>query len=298
LKYEEFVANVRERIEKREGEEVRIHISKIIHNNGSATDSICLLSNGENISPAISLEPFYQMARRGTSLDEIVSQILSYHNRYRRKKGMDVSFFTDYSRAREQIVCKLIHFEKNAELLSHIPNRRFLDLAVVYYYLVEEPTFQGGTILIQDSHLEMWNISLRELHDCALQNTARLLPYEFITMAGMIEQMTGMRMFSDDDEPAMYVLTNKQKTYGAVYMLYGDVLEEIAEKIGEDYYLLPGSVHECILIPTSAAADETELQKMVQEINETQVAEEELLSNSVYQYSRSGKCLCIACDGN
>lgn len=298
MKYEEFVANVKECIEKREGKDLRIHFSKLIHNNGTFTDSISLLSQGENITPAISLEPFYQMAVHGAPIGEIVDQILQYYNRYRRREGIDVSFFTDYSRSRDRIVCRLVHCQKNKDLLARIPHMRFLDLAVVYYYLLEGTEFEGGTILIENSHLNMWGVSPGEFHDRALKNTSRLLPHEFITMSEMIGQLTGIQMSEEEPERyPMYVLTNTRKSFGAVYMLFGNILEEIAEKIGEDYYLLPGSVHECILVPVSVDMDEEELQCMVQEINKTQVEPEELLSNSVYRYYRSGKCLCIAREG-
>lgn len=295
MKYEEFVANVKECIKSMQGKEVRIHVSRIVQNNGGARDSISILSDGENVTPAISLEPFYRMVCQGSTVEEAAVQIIQYLNKFRQEKEMDTGFFTDYSRAKSRIACRLIHSEKNEELLSHIPHMRFLDLAVVYYYLLEENVLHGGTILLQDVHLKMWNVSLGEIHERAMQNTPKLLPCEFLTMRDMIKELIGISL-PDMEETIypMYVLTNKTRNYGAVYMLYGDILEKIYGVLGEDFYVLPGSVHECILVPASIEMSERELQQMVQEINETQVAPEELLSDSVYRYCHSGKCLCIA----
>lgn len=50
-------------------------------------------------------------------------------------------------------------------------------------------------------------------------------------------------------------------------------------------YILPSSVHECIVIPKeSALASTTEMQKTVHEVNKEAVTEKDFLSNSVYYY--------------
>ncbi|MDE7404300.1 MAG: hypothetical protein K2M81_04265, partial [Lachnospiraceae bacterium] len=85
----------------------------------------------------------------------------------------------------------------------------------------------------------------------------------------------------------MYVLTNKQKLYGAACMLYPGVLKTFAEKIQRDFYILPSSIHEVILVPADADTDKEALHEIVTEINRTQVAEEEVLADSVYFYSKN-----------
>ena len=88
----------------------------------------------------------------------------------------------------------------------------------------------------------------------------------------------------------MFVLTNQSHVLGASGILYDGVLERCAFRIGEAYYLLPSSIHEMILIPCSAVTDIRELQKMVCEINETQVRDIEVLSDQIYVYSpKSGQ---------
>ena len=47
----------------------------------------------------------------------------------------------------------------------------------------------------------------------------------------------------------MMILTNSRKTYGACCILYPKVLEQLAERVDGDYYLIPSSVHEFILLP-------------------------------------------------
>lgn len=54
----------------------------------------------------------------------------------------------------------------------------------------------------------------------------------------------------------------------------------------ESVLILPSSTHEVILVPMNQGSySKKELVDMVSEINDTQVAREEVLSNSVYIYS-------------
>ena len=84
----------------------------------------------------------------------------------------------------------------------------------------------------------------------------------------------------------MYILTNTEKLHGAACILYQQLLEEFAKKVNDNLYILPSSVHEIIMIPASFAGKASELRQMVEEINATQVEEEEVLSDSVYFFNR------------
>ena len=44
----------------------------------------------------------------------------------------------------------------------------------------------------------------------------------------------------------MYVLTNQKNIRGAAMMLYDDMLEKAAEKLGGDVYVIPSSIHETL----------------------------------------------------
>ena len=48
--------------------------------------------------------------------------------------------------------------------------------------------------------------------------------------------------------------------------------------------MLPSSIHETLIIPKDAGMEFKELEQMVQEVNQTQVAPEERLSDHVYEY--------------
>ena len=47
----------------------------------------------------------------------------------------------------------------------------------------------------------------------------------------------------------MYVLSNQTRVHGAACMLYQGVMSKFAEDLQKDFYILPSSIHEIILIP-------------------------------------------------
>ena len=65
---------------------------------------------------------------------------------------------------------------------------------------------------------------------------------------------------------------------------YPGFLQEAAEKLGGDYYILPSSVHEVLFLPQKGGEDYRELEMTVREINDTQVAPQDRLSDKVYHY--------------
>lgn len=70
---------------------------------------------------------------------------------------------------------------------------------------------------------------------------------------------------------------------GATQIMDDNIRQEIAEKIG-DFYVLPSCIHETIIIPKDIGMELEELEHMVQEVNYTQVALDERLSDHVYEY--------------
>lgn len=99
-----------------------------------------------------------------------------------------------------------------------------------------------------------------------------------------------MKNWNSRKKIKMYVLSNKLKNYGAACIAYPYILDMLAGVLKENFYVLPSSVHEVIIVPESSQIRQSELERMVREINETQVPEEEILSNHAYfYYAQEGK---------
>ena len=72
-------------------------------------------------------------------------------------------------------------------------------------------------------------------------------------------------------------------------------LRKISGQLGGDFYLLPSSIHEVLVLRAEQNVDESALTEMVREVNRREVAEEERLSDYAYRYdAESGMLLKIA----
>ena len=92
----------------------------------------------------------------------------------------------------------------------------------------------------------------------------------------------------------IYVLTNKNGVFGAAEILDTNTMQAISEMLGDDFIVIPSSVHETIIVPADNVPEYSELADMVCEINVTHVDAEERLSNHVYRYDRNEGRLRIA----
>ena len=82
----------------------------------------------------------------------------------------------------------------------------------------------------------------------------------------------------------MFIITNPQTVDGAGVIFYPEVMDQIGEGFQGNFFILPSSTHETLVIPDNGAFDYRVLEDMVQTINENEVAPEERLSDHVYHY--------------
>lgn len=289
MSYEEFVCKVQAGIKEKMGDEVQVKRRRITKNNGVELEGIIIEEEKQKISPMIYLEDYYHIYEQGATISEILEDILKIYEKSRVITPIDADFYTNYEKAEAHVVCKLINYDRNEEKLHEIPHVCCLDLALVFYYVLENEEIGNGTILIHNSHLKIWKITEKQLYETARRNTPQLFPYEFKEMNEILEENfeeTGLFREREEELP-MYVLSNSRRHFGAVNIIYDSVLSEIGEKLNDDFYVLPSSIHECIIVPAKVQTSREELEDMVWEINRTQVLPEEVLSDHVYFYERS-----------
>jgi hypothetical protein len=287
---------VQEEISEVISEEIVVSFEKIPKNNGVFLDGMVFSKNGDNASPIIYMEEYYEFWKKGVGFEQLVEKILWNYGHYGPKMRMPSDFFRDYDKIKSHIFYKMINYEKNREQLKNMPHVRTLDLAMVFYYRVEnvEPP---ASIAIQNSHLKMWKITMDELVENARKYTCLYLPAEFLTMAQLAgieeEDLDRMEGSVGAKRLPMYILTNKERQLGAGAMFYPGMLEQAEKLLGGTFFVLPSSIHECILVPQMDGYSQNELTAMVTEINEDHVDPREVLSDQAYYYLKEDKKLHI-----
>ncbi len=282
MNYQEFLTTIKTQLTKRISADVKLEIHPVIKNNGRRCDGLIIMHPDLNVSPAIYLQPYYHRYLEGVCLEDIYSDILSSYQKNLPEQDFDTTIFTDYNRASSRIVMRLVNYKRNEELLEDVPYYRFQDLAVIFYCMLHADKNNQANILIHNHHLDMWKVSVDDLRTVAKENSPLLLPPEFVPMQTLLKEQ-----HSICDVP-MYVMSNLYRTNGASVILYEQMLKQTADLLQKNLVILPSSIHEVILIPVDSADSDTlaTYSQMVQEVNESQLADDEILSDHAYYYNR------------
>lgn len=275
MEYRDFVEKVKEQIQDFLPErfaDATVEVNQIVKNNDCVLDGLMVRTEESNIAPTIYLNPYFEQMQDGAELDDVLAQIASVYQSHYIDHDIDVSAVTDFDKIKEKIVCKLINEEANQQFLQDKPYSKLEDLAVVYQILMDKTGEGTATITITDNLMDGYGITLEELHDQALQNMDTLQPHSFKGMNETVAEMIAVDIAREQN-----VGMDEAKEMAM------QMMPDIPEKVG-DFYMLPSSIHETLIIPKDAGMEFKELEQMVQEVNQTQVAPGERLSDHVYEY--------------
>ncbi len=286
MNYEEFELVLKADLYAALPEGTKIGTEYVPRNRGCSRRGMTIHRKGEQVSPVIPLDECYRQYCEGTDMAELTRDILQICSQCGSITTDIADLYENWEYIRTRIVRRIVSRQGNETMLQSVPFRTFLDLAVIYYCVFESREgFEAG-VLVKDSHLQLWGVGQEELDRMADINMPKICPSAFYTMQEMMGDLLGVSLPEEEGTYGLYVLTNQSKCYGAVYMSDPKVLQGIAERLREDFYVLPSSLHECMIVPESLNHDELAMKQMVTEINCTQVAPEEVLANSVYHYDR------------
>ena len=296
MEYKEFVEYIKMNAGYIAGEGGNITINHVIKNNGCEMDGLVIMEKGKDIAPTIYLDSFYELYTNGENIKNIIRQIELIYEQNKNNVTFDVNILKHFDTIKDKIVYKVVNYRSNEKLLEQVPHKRILDLAVVFYCLLDNEYGRSATALIYNNNLKNWNVTIDDVYKAALKNTPDLLHSKISSMATLFEKcgvnVDGEEVDLKDYVPSdMYVLTNESKLNGAACILYENVLYDFAQKLGADLYILPSSVHEVILLPKLSMFEKDELVNMVKEVNTEGVAADEVLSDHVYEYNRTERLI-------
>lgn len=272
------------------GDDYEVKLQDVTKNNGVKLCGVVILTKSRNIAPTIYLEPFLDSYNDGMTMAEVVGRITELYRDSVPAENEDFSFFRSFECVKDRICYRLVSRELNAEMLDRMPHVDFLDLAVCFYYVHDNAKLGLGSVRIFNHHMAEWGCSTAQLMQLAQRNTPQLFPAQAVDMEDILRRMLEEAGEQTEDlefpqEIRMKVLTNDRKVNGAAVLMYPGMLRSVAQELDADLYILPSSVHEVIVVPADVPQSD-ELRQMVREVNETQVAPEEVLSGEVYYYDR------------
>ena len=288
-----------------EGYEARLNT--VHKNNNRKREAIIIRSGSSSMFPNIYLEQYYDSLIKGREMNDIANEVVNIALDNHSDKDV-VSQISDLSTVSSKIVFRLINSSLNKERLGEVPHIIIENMAKVYFIVLDINVDGVSSIMITNDFLSGWNVSPEKLDKLSNINTPKLFPSIIKNMNQCIcdilsdqkEELTidedehfedfindFMKNMSSRENERMYVLSNNKGINGAGTILYPNVLQELATKLNSDLYILPSSIHEVILLPARARTSSRALREMVVDVNSSQVAPEEVLSNEVYYYDLS-----------
>ena len=275
----------------------QVRIQPVLKNNGQEKRGLIVRSTDGNAAPTIYLDLAFHEYLAGKSIEKIAEEIVAIIKTHQSKM---IRIPKTYEEAKCNLYAQVINTSANKELLKTVPHRKIADgeLAVIARVSVYIDGDKGSYI-VKKEHLENWALTKDEVIDQAISNT-NSIQASFKGMAEMLRETMGVEiddemiaeLFPSDDEK-MYVLTNPDKVYGASMLLNKELLANINERVG-DYYIIPSSIHEVIIVPESAGVDLESLEQMVHDVNRSEVAPEDVLSDRVLRFNAKTNRLEIA----
>lgn len=289
-----FADRICKAVGKELGKDYEVKVQQVRKNNGICRTGLLVLEKGGNTAPTVYLESFYKAYKNGMPVGRIVGSIVRIYRENPVKGNIDLEFFRDFGKLQDRICYRLVGKKGNETLLEGIPHMDYLDLAICFFYAYYSDEMGEGSILIHNSHMEMWHTCMEDLLRLARVNTPVLFPWKYGTLWEIVREDIRAGQEEGGGEAAlqasvpdvipMRVLTNSKRSYGAACILYPGVLEEVAQRMGGSFYILPSSIHETILLPYDGMLSVESMKEMISVVNRTQVDPEEVLSDSLYYY--------------
>lgn len=115
---------------------------------------------------------------------------------------------------------------------------------------------------VKDVHVKRWGVKEEMLWEAGVANGMRLLPAEFITMRNALRECMFQKetagpgrtfcLIRPGTETRCMSCPIRSEATGRPSIVYPHILEMIGSILRDDFYVLPSSVHEVVIVPASA----------------------------------------------
>ena len=278
-------------------EDITIDDVEVAKMNDQKLHGLTFRPKGSDAAPTLYIDDLYERHQNGEDLGFL---LIDLANRYEEARNAPVPPDIDISwdKVMDNLSFRLLEKRRNTDFLANMP---YADVGNGLALIVDinMPGDRNGDWRIAVNHgvMEALGVDKETLFfkamDDVLVNDPPVL--SDMTQALFSPEKDNLLDRSDPIDPSdlggMYVLTTESGNLGASALFYPDVQEKAAELMGSGYYVLPSSVHECILVPDIAGHNEKDLCAMVKEANRTVVEPKDVLSDNVYHFDKDSRQL-------
>ncbi|MBR3533890.1 MAG: hypothetical protein IKN80_08435 [Clostridiales bacterium] len=208
-------------------------------------------------------------------------------------KGRSISSGLNLDAVKKNVVAELVNPGTASIYINDVPHRPFLDLCIIYRWVITSDDTGVYSSIIDNRLMDMTGLDEEELYSSAMKNTCRLLSPKIksfdsvvrsvLRKNGQSEAQIRKTIGKTDPEKRVYMLTNKSGFRASSGIIFEEVREKIALKAESDYFIVPTSVNECLIVPVVSGIPPECLIEMLRESNECYLSDgEQMLSSSLY----------------
>lgn len=292
LKYE--AAKIHELIAERYSGDIEVRQAAVVKMNDQKLNGLSVSLDGNNVCPTIYLDDAFEAYVNGTDPDRIAEDIaIQAFDAGRMAPSADtLEQLPDLSGKR--LALRILEASRNREFLKDTPYMEVGNgLVLVCDVRIQENVDGCFSTVVNNNLLKVMG---REKADVFRQALKEAWDTDRPVLSSMEAKLFGgdEANLLDNPEPAasgMYILTNTSGIHGAAALFYPDVQQRISEVLGENYYALPSSTEEFIIVPQSMGMGPKEFTVMVRDANRSVVEPGQILSDSVLKYDRDSGVL-------
>lgn len=292
-RYEQFVRRFMEQLKLNiEYKDVKVVRFSYVKAN-EVLDAVAIKYPDLSVAPVLYLGERYSFFCEGYTLDGLAEITAIQLNNIRR----DIGIILEISRetAKKNLYCAVIHRNTNKELLKNVPYEKIVDLAIIPRFRVGD----NGSFIVSNIVCQKLKMTSEEVMEQAHINTTKREEFEIQSMnervraimrAGNVpEEYINELIDTQGYGCPLYILTNKRGVDGSVALISKDILESVYELVKGNYYVIPNSRHELILIPENTVLDFQYFRELVKEINTNETSLDDRLSDCIYKYDGDTK---------
>ena len=303
----DFYESVKESILSFMPEEYKNHnvrIEEVRKDGDISLHGLSLIEGDSGTAPILYLEPYAKLYEQGCSEEEIFQNIADEYDKIEKNVPNLTMPDMSYENIKEYLRVRLVYNKNNTDYLrDHISVDAGCGYSLIVYVDFSEVLFEGAIINLRKDMLKELGADEREIIKAGIDGSVKYCPAilsyldeEVHSMLGDFEKEDLFKAGKVDHSRGALVLTTEDRFSGAATLFYPGVKERVAELVDWDYFIIPSSVHELLVIPADGTISAKELAMMVKTVNSYEVSKEEQLGNRVLFYDRTNNELGVICD--
>lgn len=269
------------------------------HKLNRAYTGLMVRKEGELLTPTINLNQLYEAYKTQPSvtMETVCRKIADIV--LEAPIQVDLKAILNYENVKDKLFIRVSSAEANKEGLEIVPHQLKEDLAITYHVAVGKDQDGLSSMLITNEMMKEYGVTQEQIHEDAMKSSPRVMVPEVSSIGVLIDEIyqKNILMLTPDERemlletlqessemPTFFVVTNTERVNGAGVIFYPEFMDNMGELLGNNFFILPSSIHQMLILPDDGQVDAEMLRDMVKEVNATQVAPAERLTNDVYHF--------------